>query len=303
MLKNPTTPVDLFSKPVNIKWEEGAPAPVSRANHTAVWLNGLLYVAGGVGANSYTLDSYNPVSNSWSSPINTPYCYFGMTTLNNKLVIAGGLDKSFKITNQLLTTGAGQLKNYTKMTTARSFATATGHQGMLIIMGGRDDKGNRLSSTELFDSANGQWFTCSNLPNPCSSLKSVTFDNIIYLLGGVDTDGCYSPAVFTARLNTLSRHQLLWSTQRETPLCQSAPVSINDTNLLIVGGCKDDIFTSDICNLNKVTHRWEAIGQIPSARGLSAVVSTADNRIIVMGGVNDKGEFTNTVWIGSCELQ
>ena len=47
---------------------------------------------------------------------------------------------------------AGQLKNYTKMITARSLATAIGHQGMLIITGGMDDKGKILSSTELFDS-------------------------------------------------------------------------------------------------------------------------------------------------------
>ena len=65
------------------------------------------------------------------SAINTPYCHFAMTTLNSKLLIAGGKDKSY----ENLTMDAGQLKNYTKMTTARSRATATGHQGMLIITG------------------------------------------------------------------------------------------------------------------------------------------------------------------------
>ena len=61
---------------------------------------------------------------------------------------------------------ADQLKNYTKMITARSCATAAGHQGMLIITGGRDDKNKTLSSTELFDSNNGQCYKCSNLPQP-----------------------------------------------------------------------------------------------------------------------------------------
>ena len=36
------------------------------------------------------------------------------------------------------------------MTIARSSAAAAGHQGMLIITGGRDDKYKTLSSTELF---------------------------------------------------------------------------------------------------------------------------------------------------------
>ena len=60
------------------------------------------------------------------------------------------------------------------MSTARIAATAIGHQGMFR---GEDDKENILSSTELFDSSNGQWYVCNDLPQPHSWLKS---DNILY---------------------------------------------------------------------------------------------------------------------------
>ena len=314
LLKESTTPGDLFSGPVNIKWEEGAPAPVGGYDHTAVWLNGLVYVGGGYEPStgilpqpSYIINCYDPVNNSWSSSINTPYCCFTMTTLNNKLVTAGGQDRSDKITNQILIMDAGQLKNYTKMITARLYATATGHQGMLIITGGDDDKGKKLSSTELFDRNNGQWYKCSDLPQPHYFLKSVIVDNILYLLGGANKDYHSSPAVFTAPLDTLSTHQLKWNTHQDTPWCDSAPVSVNGTHLLIVGGHKytgrKGTFTSDIHKFNKVSHSWEAIGHIPSARSRSAAISTADNRVIVIGGENDKHQTTNTVWIGTCESQ
>ena len=279
--------------------------------HTAVWLNGLVYVGGnktstGLKA-SYTINCYDPVNNSWSSPINTPYCHFAMTTLNNKLLIAGGKDKSNKRTNEILTMAAGQLKSYTKMITARSYATATGHQGMLIITGGVDNKYKTLSSTELFDSSNGQWYVTNDLPQPHSSAQSVIVDNILYLLGEVNKDGQYSPVVFTTPLDTLSRHQLKWNTHQDAPWCRPAPVSVYGTHLLIVGGIKkigyEFTHTSDVYKLNKVSHSWEAIGHIPSARYASAAVSTADNRVIVIGGANYKGEFTDTVWIGSCDPQ
>ena len=108
-------------------------------------------------------------------------------------------------------------------------------------------------------------------------------------------------------MDTLSRHQLKWSTNQDTPCYHSAPVSVSGTNLLIVGGSKERgnefTRTSDIYKLNKITYHWEAIGHIPSARSITAAVSTADNRVIVIGGVNDKREHTNTVWIGSCEPQ
>ena len=298
---------------MNIKWEKGAAAPVGRIAHTAVWLNGLVYVGGGydteTAVGSYTINCYDPVNNSWSSPINTPYCHFSMTTLNNKLLIAGGQDERWKKTNQILTMDGGQLKNYTKMITARSDATAAGHQGMLIITGGKDDKDKVLSSTELFDSNNGQWYNCSNLPQPHYWLQSVIVDDVLYLLGGYHKGRNVSPTVFTAPLDTLPRHQLNWYTHdhQDTPWCRSAPVSVNGTHLLIVGGGKviGAKYTriSNVYKLNKVSHRWQAIGHIPSPRSRSAAVSTADNRVIVIGGLNDKVEYTNTVWIGSCEPQ
>ena len=283
---------------------------MSRHGHTAVWLNGLVYVGGsweGLFKSSYIINCYDPVNNSWSSSINTTYCNFAMTTLNNKLVTAGGWDRSNKRTAQVFTLDAGQLKKYTKMITARSVATAAGHQGMLIITGGWDDKDKTLSATELFDSNNGQWYKCSDLPQPHYWLQSVIVDNILYLLSGIDKNSLSSTAVFTAPLDTLSTHQLKWNTHQDTPWYASAPVSVNGTHLLIVGGYKrtggKTTFTSDIHKLNKVSHSWEAIGHIPSARHSAAAVSTADNRVIVIGGGNDKREATNTVWIGSCEPQ
>ena len=77
-------------------------------------------------------------------------------------------------------------------------------------------------------------------------------------------------------------------------------------DLLIIGGRQNAYTcTPDIYMLNKVTHSGEAIGHIPSARDSAAVVSTADNKVVVIGGRSDTGELeaTNTVWVGSCESQ
>ena len=63
-------------------------------------------------------------------------------------------------------------------------------------------------------------------------------DNILYLLGGLNKDDDPFPAVFTAPLNSLSRHKLKWSTNQDTPWCRSTTVSVNGMHLLIVGGSK-----------------------------------------------------------------
>ena len=294
---------------MNIKWKEGTPAPLRRADHTAAWLNGLVYVGGGNESgytNSYKIDCYDPVKDSWSSPINTPYRHFAIVTLNNKLLAVGGMDKGYKTTNHILIMDDDHLKDYTKMFAARSWAAAVGYQGMLIIAGGLCNE-NILTSTECFDSKNKQWYICDALPQPSYCLQSAIVDGILYLSGGATESGD-SLAVFMSPLETLSKPQLKWKSCQDIPCHAPALVSIDGTYLLIVGGVEwNEIHmhthTLDVHRLNKDDHSWEAIGHIPSARKSPAAVCTADNRIVVIGGWNDKGEYTNTVWIGSCAPQ
>jgi len=287
---------------------------VGGAGRTAVLCDGKVYIGGGnegsmgssCGTGSYRIDIYCPTNNSWSPfPINSSYCYYAMTTLNNQLITVGGKDKNRKVTNKIFSLDGDHLKEYTRMIMPRYYGTAAGHQGTLIIAGGKVALHRILATTELFNSNTGQWYTTSDLPLPHFGLHSVIIDNILYLLGGYNKDNNMSPAVFAAPLDTLSSHKLQWSSQQDTPWCRSAPVSIQGSHLLTVGGIKNTgshyVYTSDTHKFNKISHSWEVIGQIPSARQALAAVSVADNKIAVVGGFDDKGHFTNTVWIGSCE--
>ena len=224
-----------------------------------------------------------------------------MTTLCDNLLIIGGIDKSYQYTNCVLRMEADQFGNYTKMTRARSSPAAIGYQGMLIITGGKDNNG-KLSSTELFDSVTGQWYACNDLPRPHSWLQPVIIDDKLYLLGGIYYNGA-STAVFTASLDTLNRHKLKWNTHKDTPWPNSTPVCVCTKHLLIVGGCKNSILTSNVYKLNKDDRTWEAIGCIPSERESTSAVSTSDITIIVIGGLNKNEEIIKTVWIGSCDPQ
>ena len=300
---------DLFLGPVHIKWLNGTPAPTDGAANTVVFHEGKVYVGGGDGDKLYKINVYTPASDSWSPfPINTSYKYFTMTTLNNQLITAGGLDRYNEVTNEILSLSGNHLKKYTRMITSRQRATAAGHQGTLIIAGGRGQSYHVLATTDLFDSTTGQWYAADDLPLPHCELKSVIIDNQLYVLGGLSQDNM-SPAVFTAPLDTLSSHQLKWSPQQDTPWCRSAPVSIQDRHLLIIGGAREEnnsfMRTSNIYKYNKIIHSWEVIGQIPSARSRTAAVSIADNKIVVVGGSDDSQHvgYTTTVWIGSCEPQ
>ena len=267
---------------------------------------------------SYNINCYDPGRDMWNS-INTDYRDFAMTTLDNKLVIAGGHAKrGGKKTKRIQTLNAtdNQLMDHSNLTMkkARSHATAAGYQGILIVTGGKGKGNLTLSCTEVLYSKDGKLYECRNQHRPCYSPKSVIVDNILYVLGGFDEHNNASNAVYTAPLDTVLTPGLEWDNYSDqTPFYASAPVSVNGTHLLIVGGYhrvdthllmvggynrveQKHIYTS---NIHKFNYMWEVIGDIPSARSNSAAVCTADNRLIVIGGYDDKSEITNTVWIGS----
>ena len=305
--------VDIFRK--TVKWKELAPLPVGRNGHAAVLLGGSVYVGGGYEGKStddyqysFRLDVYNLTTNQWSSsPITTPYSWFAMTVLDDKLVTAGGRTKNDEAVKKVLVLNAGQWKDYSELTIARSCATAVGYRCMLIVVGGYakvEGTWTVLSTTELLDTINGCWYTCNNLPSPHQQMKAVIMNNELYLLGGFDKDIIGSTQVFFASLDTLSTHQLNWQSAPNTPWCASAPVVMFNKSLLTVGGRQASDMTSQtckVCTLNPSNSQWKHLANIPAARHFPAVVSTTD-KMIVIGGMTDKNtEFSNSVWIGVFE--
>ena len=300
--------VDIFTK--TVKWKALAPLPVGLNGHNAVLLGGNVYVGGGfvgrsTGVNeySYRLDVYNLTTNQWSSsPITTPYDSFAMTVLHNKLVIAGGTAKNGEVVKKVLVFSTGQWKDYSETPTARYYPTAVGYHSMLIVVGGVskvEGKWTRVSTTELLDTTNGCWYTCNNLPSPHLKLKAVIMNDKLYLLGGADEDAKPSPQVFVASLDNLSTHQLKWQSTPNTPWCSSAPVVLYNKFLLTIGGWQRSR-SSEVNVFNSSTGQWEYLTNIPAARSAPAVVSVADN-IIVIGGMTHDYKYSNTVWIGMFE--
>ena len=307
---------DIFSDPVKVKWEVVSPLLVGRVSCIAVLLNGSVYVGAGVEGRSaydyqdcYRLDVYNLSTNQWSpSPITTPYYNYAMTVLDNKLVTVGGAVRhDEKAINKMLVLDAGRWKVSSEMPTARVGASAVGHHSMLMVIGGKakvNGKWTAISTVELLDTTNGCWYTCYNLPTPHYQLKPAIVNNILYLLGGFTTDSTASSQVFSASLETLSTHQLRLQSLAYTPWDCSRPVGLSNKFLLAVGGrhsSDSTIQSSEVHALNPSTGLWKLITNIPVPTSGPAVVSVADNKIIVLGGsVGSKQRLTSTnVWIGT----
>ena len=304
MVMNESTTPNLLTGPVNIKWEEGALAPVATSSHKAVLFNGAVYVSGGLCDDKddmYKINIYHPDTNKWDDAIDTPHAFFAMTVLVDKLIIVGGVLKiSSERTNKLLTLQSGQWKDYSQMPTAKYLASAVSHQSMMIVMGGKF-LNQVCSTTEILDSTTGQWFACDNLPQPLFSLQSVIVGDTLYTLGGLNTDGKNSKAVYAAPLDALSSHQLKWQQLADTPWITSAAVNLNNKYLLSVGGAS---VRDTVCVLKRgkdssiTSTSWESISSLPNVHILSSAISLA-NQIIMIGGTDGNGYHHKTVSFGT----
>ena len=287
-----------------MSWEEKAPIPVAYYAHIAVKIGKLIYVGNGydeLRQSSYEIHVYNTTTDTWNSPISIDYRWFAMTALNNKLLIVGGKSKDKEITDKIfkLDNATNQMEFYAKMKTARSWCTAITHNDIVIIIGGKDANQVALSSIELFDSTSETWHSC-NLPSPHYLLSPVIVNNNLYLVAGVNHHHKTCHKVFVASLNTLSKHELKWQTHRDVPYLCSAPVCVNGTDLLVLGGsteCHHE-YSSDIYRLDQDGGSWVKIGNLPFERNLMAAVSMDDGGVVVIGGTKNKGVAVNTVWKG-----
>jgi len=254
-------------------------------------------IKGGVWKDCYRLDIYNVYANRWDpSPIITPHCWFAMTVLDDKLIIAGGETRSDEPTNKILVLDEGKWKDYSEMPTAREAAVAVGYQSMLIVVGGQAlIKGSwtLLAITELLDTTNRCWYTCGNFPVSHQQLKAAIVNSTLYLLGGANTtdDGSSKPSLqmCTASLDNLSSHQLKWQSLPDISWCYSTPVVLCNL-LLTVGGRRSydrSSQTSNVCTFNPLTGMWKQVTNIPSVRSSPAVVIVADNKMLIVGGLTD----------------
>ena len=279
---------------MNIRWDQGAPAPVDRAGHSVVECNGAIYIGGGWYGDDqyhYQIDIYHPSTDKWDS-MNTPHALFAMTVLTNKLVIVGGLTSGGHNTNNVIVLENNNFKDFTKMPTIRCRATAVNYQSMMIVMGGYDGS-RRIGTTELFDVTTSQWFKCDDLPQPLSHLQASIVGDMLFVMSGADSANSPSKAVYSASLNTLSSHQLNWKQLCDSPLPCIASVALRNKYLLIVGGRSRN---NTVYVLKDGS--WKVIGTLLSVQYYSSAVSLG-NKIFVIAGKNYDTSIGNAVSIGT----
>ena len=254
-----------------------------------------------------TVYSCNSDTREWRQLPDAPHTNSTLVVVHYTLTMVGG-QISGRTTDSLLSlTGEGRGKKWLPslpaMPTKRYLtgAVCSGHS--LIVAGGLgEDKTNRLATVEVLDTDTRQWSIASSLPHPFFQAAISICGERLYMMGGDWTSSvlscsvpellqsCQTQPLAGKRQTAPAKKSTIWRYVANAPHALSSCATLCG-RLVAVGGYE----TSAINVYNETTDSWEAMGDMPTARG-EALVAVLDGKMMVVGGkVVVKGKAMSTI--------
>lgn len=278
-------------------------------------INNRVYVGGGstdTDNTNYCVYEYDPAPDCWQCLPHTSVSFFGLSQLENELVIVGGRQKDWIVSDTTFLFDRFSQRWKTSLPpliTPRHSPTCLSQDTTLTISGGLTYSGNIVSSIEVIRTDDFQWNVVGFLSRSallCYPSPTVVNDSY-YLLGGYTsmtacsvTNSCHF-----ASLETLSSRNLdpyMWHSLPDTPTLQTTAACLNGY-LLALGGSTTPYSKPLHCSVYAYCpylDSWELVGELPCETCHSTVVSLNQHEILLMGGWVQPGEFKrcNTVYRG-----
>jgi hypothetical protein len=174
----------------------GPVIPVGRTEVAGAFWDGRIAVAGGFPSPDRAvdrLDLFDVVSGTWSvgPPLPHQYDHSSLAELGGRLYVVGGYTGGLSNpTNEVWSLGPGEQAwtDEPDLATRRGALATGAASGKLVAVGGVDESGNVLSSTEVFTPGAG-WSPGPNLSMPREHLAAAGAGDKVYAVAGRNADG------------------------------------------------------------------------------------------------------------------
>lgn len=190
----------------NDTWIPRTPMPTPRGGCGVTVWNGEIYVAGGeagVGGHLTNLESYDPVSDSWTVHPNFTFerNHLGAGAVDNKIIVVAGRDQGFTgfvpqteiydIATQTWSMG-------TPIPTPRAGCAAATVEGKIYVFGGEgnvNSASGNFDDVEAYDPLTDTWEILPPMPNPRHGIQAaggyLPSQNLgfLFMPGGADKQG------------------------------------------------------------------------------------------------------------------
>jgi N-acetylneuraminic acid mutarotase len=177
--------------PIDNKWIEGEDLPSPRGALTANFINGTLYVVGGVDIASGTTSSnwaYNPTNNTWIEKAHMPTAREHLTSvvINNKLYVIGGRTSGMATNvdvNEVYDPVTDKWMVLKSMPSQRGGLASAAVNGSIYVFGG-EVPARTFDNNERYDIVSNEWNSELSMPTARHGLIAIAIEDIIYVIGG-----------------------------------------------------------------------------------------------------------------------
>ena len=165
------------------------------------------------------------------------------------------------------------------------FVTAVVDGRIWVLGGMTGDRGNRLTSIEVYDPSTEEWTTSKlEMPVGLASFEGVAVGRKIFVFGGLTAAS--RPSDFAAVLDTSTGK---WQRLPALPHARYAhTVTLHDGRIYVIGGEAVAGTVPEVDVFDVATGRWSRGTDMPRPRGSHDTVSTPDG-LYVLGGWLDAG--------------
>ena len=293
---------------IKLRWRRGKRAPCTMNRwYDAVVSANTVYVMNQDTVNIY---AYHVADDRWSELPDCIYVNCSLVITNGWLTTVGGGTTHPTFTNELLSFDENKTKAWTKkfppMPTKRWWTTAiyTDREDVLIVAGG-GLVGEVLSTVEVMDTENHQWFTADGLPQPMYCASATVCEDELFMLGGEDSH-IYLKSVYTCSVRDLVRSCIgrsrrsyvsVWRQIADLPVTGSTSEYFND-QLLAIGGrivSQSGNAATAIYMYNSATNSWEIISHMMTNRYNCFTAVPSDNQLVIVGGCNNSAHMPYTL--------
>ena len=299
---------------LKLRWREGPKAPYRMSSfHSAAVEGNTIFIKLG-GKEVYECRG----GREWSQLPNCPVSNCPLVVVNKRLTLVGGSQQEVYSNKLFSLVGEGSVarkrwsEEFPPMPTKRSNATAICTGSSLIVAGGQGKEAPLMKVVEVMNTWTHQWSTAACLPEPMWAGSAAMCGDCVYMLGEKDTNRSAFVASLSVLLHscksskssTLTRRRAkhsskesssVWRRVASLPSTWCACVSTGNHLLLIGGMNEDNRPITDIRVYNATSDSWEVIGHMLTARRQCFAAVVRDDRLIVVGGITDSGDTTNTV--------
>ena len=294
---------------LNVKWDTLPELPCPLSKHpSAILIGRTMYVGGAAQkehANTiftYEIDASN---NAWGKlPVNTPRRDFGMTAIENTLVIVGGVDSSQRKSGKLTVwdSSAQQWKDgfYPSLAYPRASPNITLYKNWVLVIGEAAEK--PLNVIEKFDlDASKPWTPCPALPEKCKDISAVAVKDTLYIAGSIPGASEPTKAMYSILIPLLVRMKPkdlpAWNHLPNIPNPSATLCCVSRKTILAFGGEPNaDVMTtlatlSPLFSLEKKdgSFKWERVGSLPCERNFCSCLKVGGDKIVLLGGLQ-RGE-------------